>query len=156
MQLKDSLLSELTEIVERTISRDDLFLVDIELKTGGKMPALSVYIDSDKGGIKLDDCAEISRNLQTVIEANELLGQSFTLNVSSPGLDRPLKLKRQYELNKGRTARVKAMLGDEGKVATVEGKLTSIDEKGIGLESKTGTTNIEFDKIIETKIVPSL
>lgn len=156
MQLKDSLLSELTEIVERTISRDDIFMVDLELKTGGKMPALSVYLESDKGGIKLDDCAEISRNLQTVIEANELLGETFTLNVSSPGLDRPLKLKRQYELNKGRTARVKAILGEENKVAMVEGKLTTTDDKGIGLESKSGTTFIEFDKIIETKIVPSI
>ncbi|MCH8556238.1 MAG: ribosome maturation factor [Balneolia bacterium] len=156
MQLKDSLLSELTEIVERNISRDDLFIVDIELKTGGKNPVLSVYIESDKGGIKLDDCADISRNLQTVIEANELLGKTFTLNVSSPGLDRPLILKRQYLLNKGRTARVKARLGEDDKVSMVEGKLINTEDNGIELESKSGTTYIEFDKIIETKIVPSV
>lgn len=157
MLLKDTQIEQLRALIERNLTREDVFLVDLELKSSSKSPALSVYIESDAGGIKLDDCAVISRQLQTVIEAHEALGETFTLNVSSPGLDRPLKLIRQYHLNKGRTAKVKHQSEtDKGpKVVVTEGLLTEVNDDAIVLKSPKAESVIRFDDIIETKIVPT-
>ncbi len=151
MQLKDSLLSDLTSLVERNINRDDLFLVDAELKGGKNNQIFSVFVESDKGGVTLEDCAQLSRNLQTVIEAHELLGDSFTLNVSSPGISRPLKLRRQYKANIGRNAKI-SYKTDDG-VKRVEGKLADVSEDRITLDTKDGAQEIDFSEIMETKIV---
>lgn len=157
MLQKETQLDELRGLIERNLTREDVFLVDLELKSSSKSPALSVYIESDAGGIKLDDCAVISRQLQTVIEAHSVLGETFTLNVSSPGLDRPLKLRRQYHLNKGRTAKVKYQGETEKglKVLTAEGLLTEIHDDSIVLLIAKTETEIRFEHIIETKIVPT-
>ncbi|MCC5933058.1 MAG: hypothetical protein LAT75_02630 [Candidatus Cyclonatronum sp.] len=157
MLQKDTQLDQLRGLIERNITRSDVFLVDLELKSSSKSPALSVYVESDAGGIKLDDCALISRQLQTVIEAHDLLGERFTLNVSSPGLDRPLKLVRQYHLNKGRTAKVKHQSETEKgpKVLVNEGLLKEVNDEGIVLEAAKTDSFIRFEDIIETKIVPT-
>lgn len=152
MAFRDSRISEIEQLVQRTIARDEIFLVDVELKGSDGNPVLSVYLESDQGGIKLDDCAEISRLLQTVIEANELLGERFTLNVSSPGLSRPLKIKRQYVVNKGRLARVRLRSGEQTQI--VEGILKEINEDDFLIDQNGKTVLVRFDHVIETKIVP--
>ncbi len=151
MQLQDTLLSELKSLVERNITRDDLFMVDAELKGGKNNQIFSVYVESDKGGVTLDDCAELSRNLQTVIEAHELLGSTFTLNVSSPGLNRPLKLKRQYKVNIGRTAKISYQTG-EG-IKKIQGEIKAADDDKVTVVTKDGDLALPFNEIVETKIV---
>ena len=157
MLQKDSQLDEIRSLITRNLTREDVFLVDLELKSSSGAPSLSVYIESDSGGIKLDDCALISRQLQTVIEAHEVLGDRFTLNVSSPGLDRPLKLQRQYSLNIGRKARVKHQAETEKgpEVVVTEGQLKQVDDDHIILQMQKKEAVIRFGHIIETKIIPS-
>ncbi len=153
MHLQDSDRDLLQELAERCIDKKSIFLVDLEAKGKASNPTLWVYLDSDTGGISLNECAEISRKLQVLIEANGVFGSAFTLNVSSPGLDKPLKLIRQYKSNEGRNATVR-FKSDE-TVKMLEGTITVADDEGIEIENEGKKTRLGFSDIIETKIQPA-
>jgi len=106
------------------------YLVDLTL-SGTK---LAVFIDCDEG-LSLKTCQEISRFLEERIESHALLPEKYTLEVSSPGLDRPLMLPRQYIKNIGRSLRVH-LIDDEdgGNGEQVKGKLVAADGQAVRLE----------------------
>ncbi|MEM9885253.1 MAG: ribosome assembly cofactor RimP [Bacteroidota bacterium] len=106
---------------------EDCFLVEVKLHGSHK---LDVFIDSDKG-ITFKICQQVSRHLEAVLDEELWLGEKYTLEVSSPGTSRPLKLKRQYPKNIGRKLEVKQKEG--GKE---EGKLVAVSEAAIVLEKK--------------------
>ena len=105
----------------------DCFVVEINVKGKSK---LEVFIDAD-AGIDFDRCRRISRYLEEEIEAKGWMDEKYTIDVSSPGTDRPLKFKRQYAKNVGRKM---AVIDDEGH--KTEGELISADEEQIILEFK--------------------
>ncbi|HOY04693.1 MAG TPA: ribosome maturation factor [Saprospiraceae bacterium] len=80
----------------------DCFTVEIELTAGQK---LSVFADSDSG-MTFEKCKKLSRYLESYIDTNNWLGEKYTLEVSSPGISRPLKFHRQYGKNVGRQLEV--------------------------------------------------
>lgn len=108
-------------MVQTLLAGTDKFLVDILIQPVNR---ISVFIDGDNG-ISIDDCRKISRSLEEMLTSDN---EDFELNVSSPGLDRPLKLARQYLKNIGRGIEISTVLGEK-----VEGTLTSIDDKGLEL-----------------------
>jgi ribosome maturation factor RimP len=101
------LIERITKLLEEKYATDeafaDCFTVDIELKPGQK---LSVFADSDSG-MNFEKCQKISRYLESFLDANGWLGDKYVLEVSSPGVGRPLKFPRQYRNNIGRTVTVK-------------------------------------------------
>lgn len=108
----------------------DCYLVDINL-AGNK---LAVFVDADEG-LSLKRCQQISRFLEERVEAEGLMPEKYILEVSSPGVDRPLQLKRQYVKNIGRNLKVELKPEEEGgKGETVKGKLTHVGEDAIKLE----------------------
>lgn len=133
----------------------EVFIVDIELKTGSGLNEVWLYLDAEDRGVNLDECADISRELGFLMEAHELFEKKYRLNVSSPGLSRPLSDVRQYRKNQGRKAKVKYK-NEEG-YEKVEGSIVSVDEKGITIEDQNGkSVSVLFDDIKETKIVPNI
>ena len=126
----------------------DYYLVDIVVKKNDKV---EVYIDSDSS-LSIRNCQRISRYLEHLIEENGWLGEKYTLDVSSPGVDRPLKLKRQYKKNIGRMIRI---VTDEEE--TIEGRLKEVQEDQImiSIGKKKEEFNLEFDKIRKAKILVS-
>lgn len=109
---------------------DSLFLVDISILDAKNSQKVVVHLDGDEG-ISIDTCAEISRKLGNLMEEEELISESYTLEVSSPGLDLPLKMHRQYIKNIGR--RVKVLLQDN---TTLKGELTQVSEQQIVLQEE--------------------
>jgi ribosome maturation factor RimP len=107
------------ELLEEEITRQDLFLVDIIVRPGNK---IGIYVDSMQG-VTLETCISVSRFLESRLDRDK---EDFELEVSSPGLDRPLKLPVQFIKNIGRTLDV--VMKDGIKVS---GKLLSIDNDGI-------------------------
>lgn len=152
MHIQETELTKLFELAERSIGSEDIFIVDIETKGKASEPIIWLYLESDKGGISLDECAVISRRLQVSIEANGLYADAFTLNVSSPGLDRPLKQKRQYKVNKGRNAKVKYT--QDGSVKILEGIIVDSNEESVVFKTNGKDIRLEYEMIIETKIQP--
>lgn len=134
---------------------NNLFVVDVEVKTGGGLAEVWVYLDGEERGVNLDECANISRELGFLMEAHEIFENKYRLNVSSPGLSRPLVDKRQYKKNEGRTAKVKFKKDEE--YSKVRGSIVGITEEGITLADDDGNNiQVLFDEIMEAKIVPTI
>jgi ribosome maturation factor RimP len=144
------------ELIEEKISdRPELFLVEVKMLPNNK---LIIHVDGDEG-ISIQDCAAISRHVGFHLEEENTIEKAYNLEVSSPGVGEPLKLKRQYEKNIGRELSVKLSGGE-----IMEGKLLDMNDTAITIEAKVKEkgkkaqlveTSIDFDKIIETKVLIS-
>jgi len=144
------------ELVEEKIAdKPNLFLVDVKMHSNGK---LMILVDGDKG-IGIDDCVAISRHVGFHLEEENMLETAYNLEVSSPGIDTPLTLPRQYTKNIGRTLAIKMADGTKR-----EGILSSITEDAIVIEEKvkekgkkaeTVEAVIPISKITETKVLIS-
>ena len=94
---KGKMLEEkLKEIVGKHLPDDRYFLTEIVAKQAGPKTKVSIFLDGDQG-IDIAVCAQVSRQVGKELEEMELMKHPYTLMVSSPGLDRPLKLPRQYQ-----------------------------------------------------------
>jgi len=144
------------ELIEEKISdRPELFLVEVKMLPNNK---LIIHVDGDEG-ISIQDCAAISRHVGFHLEEENTIEKAYNLEVSSPGVGEPLKLKRQYQKNIGRDLSVKLAGGD-----IMEGKLLSMTDTAITIEAKVKEkgkkaqlveTSLDFDNIIETKVLIS-
>ena len=130
-----------------------VFPVDITISPAND---IKVFLDADDG-ITIEKCTKINKALYKYIEESGLFpGGNFSLEVSSPGVDEPLKLYRQYKKNTGRKIEV---VTNDG--TTIEGKLLSVTDDEIVIEEKTGKTNkatikrttILFNQIKQTKVL---
>jgi ribosome maturation factor RimP len=150
MTLQESIL----ELVESVIDGEELYLVDTEFKGNSSNQIISVFVDTKEGGVNIDDCAKISREIAFLIDSKELITGKYTLNVSSPGLDRPLKDERQYFKNVGRKASIKFKNGDE--IKNLKGNLSAFLDGKLTMDLGNGkTTEILKDDLVEIKILPA-
>lgn len=105
-----------------------MYLVELVFRNVNGSDHLEVYVDTDKG-VTVEECAQLNRSLSEDIDAKpdlqRLLPNRLRLEVSSPGLSRPLKLARQFRKNVGRLLRVKYKDSDNG-LRAVKGRLTSV------------------------------
>jgi len=88
-------IEKIAEVAEALIQAEGMGLVDWQFRKEGRTWFLRIFIDKP-GGVSLDDCADISRQLGDQIEVHDLIPHSYTLEVSSPGLDRPLKKDQDF------------------------------------------------------------
>lgn len=148
---------QIRALVEEKIEGTDLFIVDINVKPGNK---IEIFIDRDSG-LALEDCLSVSRHVEGSLD-REI--EDFALDVSSPGVGRPLKLKRQYLKNVGRTVDMKLSDGTKLEGTMVEATDTSVKVKTRTKEEVEGKkgkkwvekeVELDYDQIIETKITIS-
>lgn len=135
----------------------ELFVVDVDMKDGG-IKEVWLYLDGENRGVNLDECAKISRELGFLMEANELFTDKYRLNVSSPGLSRPLSDIRQFRKNIGRTIKIKYKKEEDyhkisGTIEQVADENLTITEED---KKKKSEHIITFDSILEAKIVPKI
>ena len=151
------LTEEIKRIAVSKLTDPSQFLVEVLVSSRKGPKKVLVIIDGDHG-INIDDCASISRELSAVLDDSGLMGDDpYMLEVSTPGLDHPLKLKRQYKKNIGRKLKVK--LPD----TIVEGTLTEVNEDTILLNQETGsgkkkevkTIDIQFSEIEKAFVLVS-
>ncbi len=129
----EEILKVLTPILESL----RLSLWDLEFKKEGPKWLLRVDIDREGGGVTLNDCEAVSRDLGTVLDVEDLIDHAYTLEVSSPGLDRTLTRPEHYQKCIGRAIKVKTFQPIEGqKVLT--GTLKGIEGDIITIELATG------------------
>ncbi|TYR36492.1 ribosome assembly cofactor RimP [Sphingobacterium phlebotomi] len=144
------------ELVEEKIAdRTDLFIVRIKMHNSG---LLEILMDGDNG-IAIEDCVQISRHVGFHLEEEDAIDRAYRLEVSSPGIDTPLLLNRQYQKNIGRSIRIKGVEGEkrEGKLIAVNDKSIVIEEvkKEKGKKATTEEAEIPLDNITETKVLIS-
>lgn len=151
--VQNKVTDKISELAESVLSTTDFFLVDVEIK-GGDTPEVWVSVDAEDRGVNMDECADISNELSFLLDAHDIFSGKYRINVSSPGLSRPLVDRRQYPKNVGRKAKFKFKTDDE--YSKVEGTLREVSDEGIiiALEDDSSIT-VSFDNLVETKIIPS-
>lgn len=107
------------------------FLVEIKFNTSNN--TLQVYIDNDIG-LNIVQCRKLSRYLEEYLDESQVLGEKYVLEVSSPGLDQPLQLVRQYKKNIGRELRIKLVDGNK-----VDGQIVAVTDEVVTLEKEVVT-----------------
>ncbi len=109
------LIDTLSSLASKVAISAGLELVDVEIFRAGKRRIVRIYIGK-RGGISVEDCAKVSRDLGTLLDADNVMqDDNYVLEVSSPGLDRPFKTLADYKRNIGGLVRVSTSAPVEGK-----------------------------------------
>ncbi|HEX6337830.1 MAG TPA: ribosome maturation factor RimP [Jiangellaceae bacterium] len=140
--------SALWDLIEDAVTVEGFDLESLDVSRVGRRGRVKVVVDSDNG-VDLDQCAELSHKVSAILDANdELMGEGpYTLEVSSPGVTRPLTLPRHWRRNIGRLVRV--VLSDGG---VVTGRVTAADEREAVLDVAGRTREVQYDKVGKAKV----
>lgn len=141
------------EIIAPAIS-EEYELVDVEYVKEGKDYYLRVLVDRVDGKITLDECVEISRKINPILDEKDPIPDAYMLEVSSPGIDRPLKKARDFEREKGKMVELKLFKAINGQ-KEFEGQLIGLinDEIVIENEGQTLSFNKKDVAIIRLKVI---
>jgi ribosome maturation factor RimP len=138
------------ELVQKNLPDEHHFIVEVGIEEKAGITRLLILLDSDQG-ITIDSCARISRAISEELEASENIGEPYILEVSSPGLDYPLKTRRQYLKNVGRELKVYLNSGTEwvGRLSAVEdsGLKMSVKKKEKGKKATEEELMVPFEEI---------
>lgn len=137
----------LAEKLTAPIGALGLDLEAVDLSSAGKRRILRVAIDKD-GGVTMDDIADATREVSRVLDETDLMGkQHYTLEVSSPGVERPLTLPRHWRRNVGRLVKVTFGEGDP-----MTGRITESDDGGAVLDVEGTERRLEYAEVKKAKI----
>ncbi|MEV4891090.1 ribosome maturation factor RimP [Nonomuraea sp. NPDC055795] len=137
----------LMKLLEPVVAAEGLDLEDVTVTTAGKRRLLRVVVDRD-GGVSLDDVAEVSQAVSTALDEDDAMGGSaYTLEVSSPGVDRPLTEPRHWRRAAKRL--VKAELRD-GSV--VEGRVLTADDAGVDLSVDGAERRLDYQDLTRGRV----
>lgn len=139
---------KLEDLAGTVANAKDAFVVGVEGRKEGARRLIRVLVDTDEG-ISIAQCAEISRDLGSALDEQNIINEPYELEVSSPGIEKPLKFLRQYRKNIGRKFKVEYSSGGERR--TLIGTLKEINGETLVFDAvKLGSVSIEFSNILES------
>lgn len=148
--MKTKNVSDLKSLLEGIAKDMNIELVDVEFKMS-KNPSLTVYIDTEDG-VDLDTCEKFHRAIDAPLDEFDFtLGSAYTLNVSSPGLDRPLKTARDFDRALGQQVEIKLYAPEKGK-KLFEGILTGYDDNNIVVEINGAERKFSLSTVAKVNI----
>lgn len=142
--------ARLIELLEPTVEGLGYELVGVEFD--GSQRVLRVYIDSEQG-ITLDDCTKVSYQVSGVLDVEDPISGRYQLEISSPGLDRPLYTLAHYERFKGEMARLQLTRLIEGR-RKIKARLAGVDGGDVLLQDGETTLRIPFESIEKARLAP--
>jgi ribosome maturation factor RimP len=116
-------------------------------------PATPVELSQPAETVSLEDCVRVSRDLSTALDVEEIIAQSYNLEVSSPGLDRPLRTERDFRRQRGRLAKVKLAEPASDGQRVLRGTILEADSGGLQMEVDGNLHRVPFDNITEARLV---
>lgn len=141
-------LSELAGPVAGQLGVD---IVDIELAGNARRTVVRVFLDKP-GGVTLEDCARFSRTLSAVLDVEDPISTRYVLEVSSPGLDRPLKTRKDFQRSIGRLARIVTKEKIDGE-AFVVGRIQAVNDQTVAvLVDGSKEVSIPFEQISKARL----
>ena len=146
-------VEKIRELILPVLEQQEIDLVDIELKGKTGNQVLQIFIDT-VDGIKLSQCTQISREVADIIDMKDLITEKYRLEVSSPGLDRPLKNYKDFKRNLTRKVKIDFVNESEEKVTKI-GIIDKVEENIVVIKEKDQSFEILIKNILSAKIVPS-
>jgi len=133
------------ESIEKIVRSHGAEFYDTETVQENDQTIYRVYITKE-GGVDLDTCAEISNDISPLLDVHPPVSGNYFLEVSSPGIERPLKKPRHFQSAVGERVKLKIAGGEK-----LKGILEAADEKGITLKNKEGEQRIEYPQILKAR-----
>ncbi|NOQ46382.1 MAG: ribosome maturation factor RimP [Desulfobulbaceae bacterium] len=146
----DSIVKTVQGFVEPLLAERGLELVEIQFRREGHGWVLRLFIDKE-GGVIIDDCAGVSREVSAYLEVEDLISHAYHLEVSSPGLERPLKKVDDYKRFSGKKARIK-MKEPIGGQRVFIGTLEGVDNGSVLLLVDAQQVSLELDNISRARL----
>ena len=161
VMMKKPFVEELVDLVTPCLTDLGFELVDLEFQREGREHFLRLFIDKP-GGVTLDDCAEVSREVGTLLEVDNVIDEAYRLEVSSPGLDRPLKRPADFERFAGQRVKIKSYdpLDPDGRGhtrKTFSGTLIGLRDGRVvvkQLDKKGGEVAIPLTDLLQARLDP--
>ena len=144
---------KLTDMLNAPVEALGFELVGIEFIRAGKHSTLRVYIDSENG-VDVDDCADVSYQVSAVLDVEDPITTEYNLEVSSPGMDRPLFKPEHYAKVLGEEISVKLNLPQDGR-RNFKGKLIESSSSSIHVEVDGQTFDLPITNISKANLVPN-
>lgn len=141
----------LADIVGPVIEGMGFELVRLRLM-GGQTKTLQIMAERPEGGIEVDDCAEISTAVSAVLDVEDPIDENYTLEVSSPGIDRPLTRLKDFDTWSGYEAKIETTELIDGR-RRFKGILAGTDGEDVLIEIEEGTIGLNFDWLSDAKLV---
>ena len=153
---RDDICDRIRTLAQPILDAMLLELVEIEFNRTGREAVLRLFIDKE-GGVMLDDCAELSRELSVVLDIEDFIPCEYNLEVSSPGLDRPLKTAADYDKFTGRLVKVRTyeqFPDDAGnRRKTFLGRLDGLKDGVVVLTLREGqTASIPLERVAKANL----
>lgn len=143
----DQTRDRLAEVLTAPLADDGLDVEAIEITPAGRRRLLRVAVDKD-GGVTMDEIAAATRQVSTLLDDSDVMGEHpYTLEVTSPGTDRPLTLPRHWRRNRTRLVKVTTSDGE-----TVTGRVTASDEDSATLDVDGNERVVRFDDVAKARI----
>ncbi len=137
------------ELVSEPIAEAGFELIEVKLARYRKQSRLQLFIDSDNG-VKIDDCVRVSKMVRPIFDNSGLFKFGYGLEVSSPGLDRPLETTRDFRRRIGET--IEIYFYDKEK-PSLRGELVGVEERYIELQTDQGRSKYDLVNVRKGKII---
>jgi ribosome maturation factor RimP len=144
---------ELIEMLSPTVEALGLELLGVEFAQSGNGSLLRLYIDVEGRHVAIEDCEAVSREVSALLDVNDPISSNYTLEVSSPGIDRPLFSLKHFERFLGEEVKVSLRLPQAGR-RRVQGRIAKIDGETVTIAEENVEYEISFDNIEKAKLVP--
>lgn len=136
---------EISRLVEKFIDNDEIFLVEVDIKGKPGNLKIQVFIDGDQY-VNVDECSKISRKISNELEERDIIERRYIIEVSSPGVDNPLKLIRQFPKHIGRELEIitKENKKYQGELLKVLGEEIEISIKSSKIKKELGSQSLKL------------
>lgn len=146
-------MNRLWELFEPVVNGMGYELIEIEYVPNPKYGVLRLYIDSENG-ILIDDCSDVSHQISALIDVEDPLPGSFNLEISSPGMDRPLRKMQDFVRFEGEQVKIKTTVPQEGQ-RNFTGVIGPIEDDALLLECDDRKVRLPMSMIDKARLVPS-
>jgi len=148
---RDPIAERVDKIAGKAAHDSGVEFVHSEITGSKRNMTVRIYIDKPEG-VTLEDCSTVSRDIEAVLDAEDFIPASYVLEVSSPGLERPLFNLQDFERFAGKKAKVKTKGAIDGQ-ANFNGRIAGVEGAEIVFEDKTnGTVRIPFDNVVKANL----
>lgn len=152
--MKSKALTTVEQLIEPVIAALGYEFVGVEYSPQGRQSLLRIYIDNPDG-ITVDDCERVSRQVSAVLDVEDPIQGQYRLEVSSPGLDRPLFTLEQFSRFVGKTVKLRLVAPKEGR-RNFSGTLKQVDNESVMIEQDGEDLALPFGQIDKAHLVPEM
>lgn len=145
-------LEEVTDLAEAVTRHHSLRLWDVELRGTQGQTVVRIYVDGDTG-IDLDKVAEVSEEISRGLDLRDPIPGRYTLEVSSPGLERPLKSRQHFELSLGVRVTLKTKQPMVGSSHRIDGSIVEAGERTVRIAADAGEVDVPYEEIKTARTV---